>query len=203
MKLSHTSLTVAAILALQFSTASAGFAGAPSEQIRAKVEQVYQLLATSESTQAPGRREAVRKIVTELFDWAEMAKQSLGQHWNARTPEERAEFVQLFAGLFEHAYLSKVQLADADKFQYLGDTIVGDTAVVRTRVVTKHGNEIPVDYRTQLKGGTAWRVYDLDIEGLSLVGNYRAQFNSIIRRSSYRGLVNQLKAAAEKRPRTS
>lgn len=173
-------------------------AGVPTERIRAFVERVYVLVSAPESAEGgPGARPAaVRKAVDEMFDWTEMAKQSLGRHWPERTPAERAEFVRLFADLFERAYLSKIQLADAEKFHYLGDTIEGERAVVRTKVTTKQGSGIAVDYRARLERGTQWRVYDLDIEGVSLVGNYRVQFNRIITRSSYEGLVGMLKASA-------
>jgi len=107
---------------------------------------------------------------------------------------ERAEFVRLFGDVFERAYLSKIQLADAQRFAYLGDTIEGDHTVVRTQITTNNGTVIPVNYRAGMADGRTWRVYDLDVGGVSLVNNYRAQFNSIIARSSYPELVNRLKA---------
>jgi phospholipid transport system substrate-binding protein len=101
--------------------------------------------------------------------------------------------VRLFSALVERAYVSKIHLVDADRFQYLGDTVRGNDAVVRTKVFTKRDAEIPVDYRVRLQEGTRWRVYDVDVDGVSLVDNYRRQFNSIITRSSYETLISQLK----------
>lgn len=101
--------------------------------------------------------------------------------------------------MFERAYLSKIQLADAERFAYLGDTTEGDHNVVRTRITTNKGTAIPVNYRVRMTEGGVWRVYDLDIDGVSLINNYRTQFNSIIERSSYPELVNRLKALREQR----
>ncbi len=186
---------------LQLCIGPHAFAGEPTDQIRAHVEQMFHIVAGPASKEgSPQERQAgVRKIADQMFDWTEMAQRSLGQHWGQRTPAERAEFVQLFADLFEHAYLSQIQLVDAQSFQYLGDTVDGDWAIVRTKVLTKHGDEIDVGYRTRLEGGKEWRVYDLDVQRISLVGNYRAQFNSVISRSSYQELVKKLKMMQEKR----
>ena len=109
--------------------------------------------------------------------------------------------MRLFAEVFERAYLSKIQLADAERFAYLGDTIERDHAVVRTRIITNNGTVIPVNYRARMIEGGTWRVHDLDVGGVSLVSNYRTQFNSIIGRSSYPELVNRLKALREQHGR--
>jgi phospholipid transport system substrate-binding protein len=89
--------------------------------------------------------------------------------------------------------VSKIHLVDAERFQYLGDAVRGNSALVRTKVFTKHDAEIPVDYRVRLQDGTRWKVYDVDVDSVSLVDNYRRQFNSVITRSSYEALVSQLK----------
>jgi phospholipid transport system substrate-binding protein len=166
-----------------------------TDQVRAHIDQMYQLVARTGSTTE--NREAVRKAADRMFDWAAMAEGALGQHWRERTPEERAEFVRVFAAVFERVYLSKIQLADAEQFAYLGDTIEGDHTVIKTRITTKNGTVIPVHYRARATDGRTWRVYDLDVGGVSLVNNYRTQFNSIIARSSYPDLVNRLKALRE------
>ena len=166
-----------------------------TDQVRAHIDQMYQLVARTGSTTE--NREAVRKAADRMFDWAAMAEGSLGQHWRERTPEERAEFVRVFAAVFERVYLSKIQLADAEQFAYLGDRVEGDHTVIKTRITTKNGTVIPVHYRARATDGRTWRVYDLDVGGVSLVNNYRTQFNSIIARSSYPDLVNRLKALRE------
>jgi len=167
-------------------------AGEATDQIRSHIDQMYRLVAQTGS--ASEGQEAVRKVGDLMFNWLAMAQGALGQHWGERTPAERAEFVRLFGDVFERAYLSKIQLADAQRFAYLGDTIEGDHTVVRTQITTNNGTVIPVNYRAGMADGRTWRVYDLDVGGVSLVNNYRAQFNSIIARSSYPELVNRLKA---------
>src|SRR6266481_4022757 len=128
-----------------------------------------------------------------------MAREALGDHWAKRSAEEQNEFARLFVNLFEDAYLSKIRLAEADKFEYLGETAVGNEVVVRTRVVTRNGSAIPVNYLTRRDEAGRWRVYDLDVERISLVRNYRSQFASIIRRTSFEQLLARLKAVEDKR----
>ena len=173
------------------------FAGEATDQIRTHIDQMYRLVAKTGSTSEG--QETVRKLADQMFNWLAMAQGALGQHWGERTPTERAEFVRLFGDVFERAYLSKIQLADAERFAYLGDTIEGDHTVVRTRITTNNGTVIPVNYRARMAEGGRWRVYDLDVGGVSLISNYRTQFNSIIGRSSYPELVNRLKALREQR----
>jgi phospholipid transport system substrate-binding protein len=170
-------------------------AGEATDHVRTHIDQMYQLVAKTGSTAES--REAVQKLADRMFNWNAMAEGALGQHWRERTPPERAEFARLFAEVFERAYLSKIQLADAERFAYLGDTTKDDHAVVRTRITTNNGTVIPVNYRARMTEGGTWRVYDLDVGSVSLVGNYRTQFNSIIGRSSYPDLVNRLKALRE------
>jgi phospholipid transport system substrate-binding protein len=141
---------------------------------------------------ARDRRAAVRKIADEIFDFPETAKRSLGRHWTSRTAGERDEFVGLFSDLLERSYISKVELYGGEKISYLGDMVEGDQALVRTRIITKGGTEVPVEYR-MLKRVERWLVYDVVIEGVSLVANYRTQFNKIIQTSSYAELVKKMK----------
>jgi phospholipid transport system substrate-binding protein len=196
MKPSGVALAVAATLLVCVSGHSAAVSGGPTDQIRGHVDEMYRLVSNA-SDPASGSQTAVRKVADRMFDWPEMARGALGKHWQERTPSERDEFVRLFAAVFERAYLSKIQLADAEHFTYLGEAIDGEHATVRTTVTAKNGSVIAVDYRTRVGEGGSWRVYDLNTEGISLVGNYRTQFNSIIARSSYSELVKRLKAARE------
>ena len=174
-------------------------AGEPTDQIRAHIAAMYGALGASGSAPSPSGMAPVRKVADQMFDWRAMAREALGDHWAKRTAEERNEFARLFVNLFENAYLSKIRLAEADKFEYLGETAVGDEAVVRTRVVTRNGSAIPVNYRTRRDEAGRWRVYDLDVERISLVRNYRSQFDSIIRRTSFEQLLARLKAVEDKR----
>ncbi len=174
-------------------------AGAPTDQLKAQIDRVLKALEDPElkkEGRAKERRVAVRKIANDIFDFGETARRSLGPHWQARTPAERDEFVQLFGDLLERSYISKVELYGGEKIQYVGDSVEADQAKVQTKLLTKSGNEIPIEYR-MLKKGDRWLVYDVIIEGVSLIANYRTQFNKIIRTSSYQELVKKMKAKQE------
>src|SRR5437016_6752687 len=166
-------------------------AGPATEQLRQYTDQGLKLLEDP-NLQGPDRRAAVRKAAIEIFDVQETAKRSLGRHWAARTPAEREEFVQLFSDLLERSYLSKIELYGGEKIQYLSDSVDdGDQGKVQTKIVTKQGSEIPIEYRMHKKG-EKWLVYDVIIEGVSLVANYRTQFNKIIQTSSFQELVKKM-----------
>jgi phospholipid transport system substrate-binding protein len=139
------------------------------------------------------RRAAIRKVAAEIFDFEEIARRSLGRHWPPRSPDERREFVQLMTDLLEHAYVSKLETYSGEAVHFLGDTIDGDAATVKTKITTKGGVDIPVDYRMLGRGGR-WVAYDVHVEGVSLVANYRIQFDRVIQRQSYPELVKALRA---------
>jgi phospholipid transport system substrate-binding protein len=173
-------------------------AGTPSDQLKTQIDRVLKTLDDPElkkEGKGKDRRVAVRRIANDIFDFGETARRSLGRHWQPRTPAEQAEFVGLFSDLLERSYISKVELYGGEKIQYLGDTIEGDQAKVQTKLVTKSGSEIPIEYRMHRKGGgERWLVYDVIIEGVSLIANYRTQFNKIIQTSSYQELVRKMKS---------
>ncbi len=175
--------------------AAHGWAETPAGEVRLQIERVVKVLADP-GLKAPGREQqrhaAIRQIGEETFDLGEMTRRTLGPHWQGLTEAERAEFVTLFADLLDRAYFTRIAAYNGEKITVLGDSIDGDLATVRTRIVTPQG-EIPVDYR-MLRRGDRWVVYDVLIEGVSLVANYRAQFNKIIQTSSYQALVGKLKA---------
>jgi phospholipid transport system substrate-binding protein len=192
-------LAIAAASVLLLGEPRAAMAGEPTDQIRAHITVMYGAVGASASAPSPSGMGSVRKVADQMFDWRAMAREALGDHWAKRSPEEQNEFARLFMNLFENAYLSKIRLAEADKVEYLGETAMGADAVVRTRVVTKNGSAIPVNYRTRRDEAGRWRVYDLDVERISLVRNYRSQFDSIIRRTSFEQLLARLKAVEDKR----
>jgi phospholipid transport system substrate-binding protein len=140
------------------------------------------------------RRAKLRQIVFQCFGFAEMARRALGPHWWQRTPAERQEFVTLFSDLLEDSYLNKIESSTGEQqVQYSKETIDKDGyAEVDTDIVSKHGLHMEVDYRLLQRDGT-WQVYDVMIDGVSLVNNYRTQFNNIIIRESYGALVKRLK----------
>ena len=170
-------------------------AGAPTDQLKGAIDRVVKTLddpiLKGEDKQGE-RRRAVRRIANDIFDWPEIARRSLARHWQPLTEQQRTEFVGLFADLLERSYISKIELYGGEKILYTGERIDGDLASVSTRIITKNGTEVPVDYR-MLKRGDRWLVYDVNIEGVSLVSNYRTQFNKIIQTASYNDLVQKMK----------
>ena len=173
------------------------WAGAPTEQLRPQIDRVIKVLEDPEmakESRMVERRTAVGRIANEIFDFTETTRRSLGTHWQVRTPQERDEVTRLFADLLERSYLGRIEMYSGERIQFLGDTIDGDQATVRSRLITKQGMEIPVDYRMHRASGDRWLTYDVAIEGVSLVANYRAQFNKIIQTSGYTSLVKKLAA---------
>ena len=198
------SLLFAAVVALAaVAMAGPAVAGAPTEVLKAYSEQVVKILedpALKSEDKRSDRRAAVRKVAIDVFDVEETAKRALGRHWQGRTAEERREFVDLFADLLERTYISKIDLYGGERIKFTQEQMDGaDRAVVRGKVVTKRGTEIPVEARMN-KRGDKWLMYDVLLENISLVGNYRAQFDQIIRTASYGELVKRLR---EKRLDTS
>ena len=196
--LGRSGLASAVVLALLL-VAAPGWAGQPTDQLRTEIDRVLKVLDDPElkkEGRARERRAEVRRIANDIFDFEETARRSLARHWAPRTPAERDEFVQLFADLLERSYISKIELFNGERIQFVGDTPDGDQAIVRTKILTKQGTEVPVDYR-MLKKGDRWLVYDVIIEGVSLVANYRTQFNKIIQTSSYQELVKKMKTKQE------
>jgi len=177
-------------------TAAVAVAGAPTEQLRGQIDKVIKILDDPAlKDRAADRRTEVRKLAEDIFDYPDTARRALGPHWNARTPQEREEFTRLFADLLDRAYISKIDLYQGEKVKYVGETLTGEEAIVKTTIATKSNTEVPVDYRMHLKDGR-WRVYDVIIEGVSLVSNYRTQFNKIVQTESYPALVEKLRARA-------
>ena len=168
-------------------------AGAPADQLRKQVDEVVRVLEDPElKAKTSARRDAIRRIASEVFDYDEMARRSLGTHWNARTPEERREFVALFADLLDRAYFSKIEMYQGEKVRYGAETVDGDQATVKTMIIGKDGKETPVDYRMHQTSGR-WAVYDVSIQGVSMVANYRTQFNRVVTTESYESLVQRLR----------
>jgi phospholipid transport system substrate-binding protein len=178
-----------AMLALVFSAPA--WAGPPTDQARQYTDQVRKVLEDQKLPPAD-RRAAVRKIAIEIFDVGETAKRALGRHWQGRTPMEREEFTDLFADLLESTYISRIDQYGGERLTYVSEAIDGEFAVVRAKIVRPQGAEVPVEAR-MLRRGDRWLIYDIAIEGISLISNYRSQFDRIIRTSSYEELVKRLR----------
>lgn len=191
-------LTVLSLAPLGPFGARPAMGGEPTERVRSVVDQLYRV-ASSPATTAEERRQrdvAAAQVMDPVFDWQTMARLTLRQHWEKRTPAERDEFTRLFAELFRQAYLTRLSLVDGNAFRYEGDTITGEQATVNTHVVTRRGSAIGVTYGLGRAGGGGWRVQDVRVEGISLLDSYRNQFTAIIARSSYEALVERLRTRA-------
>ncbi len=182
-------LTIVALAACWL--APPAWAGAPTEQMRRYTDEVVRILKEP-GMKPDARRLAVKKVAEQVFDLNETARRSLGRHWQQLTPQQRQEFVPLFEDLLERTNMSKIDLYGGEQVKYTGEAIDGDNATVKASVITKKGTEVPVEARLLNRDGK-WLIYDVLIENISLVGNYRAQFDQIIRTSSYDDLVRRLR----------
>lgn len=167
----------------------------PRQEIERALQQVTTILESD--LEAEDKVERLRAVVVPLFDLSEMARRSLGRHWRRRTPDQREEFTRLFSGLLERTYASRITSYDSQRVYVVGEKIDGRFARVETRIVDRAGRRFDMDYRLHRTGSpAAWRVYDVVVEDISLVNNYRAQFNRVIDRESYESLAEKLRRQA-------
>jgi len=195
MKRSRYTLVIAVVFALALGLGDSAQAGAPTEQLRTDIDQLYRSL--QQPATSPGVNDGSGEILDRMFNWPQMAQTVMGRHWQQRTAAERSEFTQLFPGIFRRAYVSRIHVVDASKFQYLGDAIDGDRATVKTKISTKRGSTLDVDYTVRLGDDQRWRVDDVKVERVSLIDNYRDQFQAFLGRSSYEALTQKLRANAK------
>jgi phospholipid transport system substrate-binding protein len=180
--------------------AAGAWAGPPTEIAKQVIERALEAL-NDPSSKGEERRQKVKRIVDPYFDYQEMAKRSLGPTWGKLSAGQRQEFVQLFAQLLEASYSDKIEkYAQRVKIDYTGEILDDDYAEVRT-VVVRTNDRIPLNYRLMQENG-GWKVYDVVIEGVSLVSNYWSQFSRIIHESSYAELVRRLKVKVSELTRT-
>ena len=181
------------------------WAGVPTEKIKQTTEKIIAVLKDP-NLQGPAKTKErsvkLREVANERFDWEEMAKRTLGKYWNERTPEEKKTFVPLFITLLERSYLDKVQGYSGEKVSYAGESVDGKYSVIDVKILTSQGQEIAVSYKMKNKNDD-WFIYDIVAEGVSLVNNYRVQFNSILTQSPYAVLIKKMeeKAAQPQSPK--
>jgi len=170
---------------------STAFAGA-TDDVKKSVDELFRIVADKNLQQHDQkRRQVLKQVINTIFDYSEMAKQTLGRHWNQRTPTERSQFTDLFASLLDNSYISKIESYNNEKILYVKETIDGKYAEVKSKVITEKRDEYTLDYRLLNENGK-WMVYDIIIEGVSMVSNYRTQFSRIINTSGYSELVKKL-----------
>jgi phospholipid transport system substrate-binding protein len=176
--------------------ATSAIAGS-SDEVKKAVEEVRKIVSDKEMKKNESkRRQALRKTISTIFDFGEMAKRSMGKHWNQRTAAEKKQFIDLFTNLLENSYVSKVDAYSNEKIVFLKETEDGDYAEVKSKIITDKRDEYTFDYR-MLKQNDKWMVYDIVVEGVSLVSNYRTQFNKIISSDGYPTLLKKLQTKSD------
>ena len=195
------------VLQIVFIFHSGAFAAAstdPMEQLQQSVDEILQILQSEElkrPDRKDDRKERILQVVTKMFDFREMARSSLGQSWNTLKPQEQDEFVGLFTSLVEQRYIGKIDSYTDQKVIYTKKLVKGSKAMIYTAIVDKD-LEIPIIYRLQENDGK-WLIYDLKIENVSLIVNYRRDFDSIIRKEQFAGLVEKITKQLEKTETTN
>jgi phospholipid transport system substrate-binding protein len=175
------------------------YAGPPTDTMKATIDEVLRIVREKDLKQpnkSEERRQLLERAVGARFDYKEMSRRALGAPWNTLSDREQQEFVDLFRALLTNSYSDKIETYSGEGVQYLNERTEKEYAEVRTKVLSGK-TEIPLDYRLINKGDD-WRVYDVVVDGISLVNNYRGQFAKIIKSSSYADLVEQLRKKSEK-----
>lgn len=170
-------------------------AGVPKEQVQTTVDKVLNILRDPQlksENKKEERQSRLRQTIAPRFDFNEMAKRSLGAHWRRISPEKQQEFVKLFSDLLEKSYVDKIDSYNGEKVVYTREKQDKDHAEVDTKVITKQGEEFSVNYRLRSHGGE-WKAYDVVIENISLVNNYRSQFNRVLTKSPFEELLRRMK----------
>ena len=172
------------------------YAATPIDQVKSDVDQIIAILDDKSYRKSHSKeelKEKIKEIAYEGFDWEKIARSSLGLYWKQRSDEERKEFTSLLIKILENAYINKmIDSYSGEKVFYDKEIMDGDRALVETRIIDKAEREVSVRYRLHKKGDR-WVAYDVIIEGVSLVKNYRVQFYDIVRQSSYEELIKKLK----------
>ena len=174
-------------------------AGGATEAMKSTIDEVLTIIRDKELKQ-PGRveerRQRLEQVVGDRFDYQEMSRRAMGAPWNTLSDKDKQEFVALFKTLLTNSYADKIESYSGEGVKYINERTENDYAEVRTKVLTGK-IEIPLDYRL-LNKGNDWRVYDVVVDGVSLVNNYRGQFSKILRSSTYADLVDQLRKKSDK-----
>ena len=190
---------ISAVVLATWTAAASVSAGVPTEQIRSTVDRAILVLKDPRlkpAAKTKERRAQLKQILFGRFDFTEMAKRALGTNWRRRTPKEQEEFVQLFSELLERAYADIIESYTEEKIIYIGERLDGGYADVASKVLASNGAEYSLNYKAHYVN-SEWRVYDVIAENISVVNNFRSQFNRVIAKSSYEELVRRLREKAE------
>jgi phospholipid transport system substrate-binding protein len=192
-------LLVAFVMALLVGLPSMSLAATATESVKGTIDKVLHILQDKEMKKADRteeRRRLIEKTIGDRFGWEEMAKRTLGTQWGKMTEKQRQEFVDLFRTLLTNTYIGRIETYSGEQIQYINERLQDGFAEVRTKV-SSGKTEFPMDYRMLNKSGD-WHVYDIVLDGVSLVANYRGQFGKILHSSGYDDLVEKLRTKSEK-----
>jgi phospholipid transport system substrate-binding protein len=168
-----------------------------TNEVKKTVDEVVKIVSNAEMKKNDTkRRQALKQAISVIFDYTEMAKRSLGRYWDERTPAERKQFVDLFATLLENSYADKIESYHNERIEYINESVDGDYSEVRSNIISDTHDEFSLNYMLINENGK-WLVYDVVIEGVSLVSNYRSQFNRIISEHGYIELIKKLETKSE------
>jgi phospholipid transport system substrate-binding protein len=179
---------------LSVALAAPAWAGPSTDQVKVTVDRVIKIVQDPELKKPANtdkRRQQIREVAREIFDFEAMARGSLARHWQPLSPDQRKKFTELFTDLLEASYVGKIEAYGGEKVIYLPEKVEDDTVTVQSKIVSPRGTEIPIEYRMR-KDGDRWKAFDVKVENVSLVANYRTQFNQIITRSSFDDLMKKM-----------
>lgn len=168
------------------------FAG-PTEQVRPTLDEVLNILTDSSlngDAHKVERRAKVMGIIKKSFDFREMSRRVLGKTWKEISPGDQDHFTELMTKLLENVYIGKLESYSGQKIDYVGEKIKKNKALVST-TIENNNQKIPLHY-ILINTSSKWMVYDINIDGVSLVKNYRQQFKSVLKREQFSGLVKEL-----------
>ena len=197
----RTGLTTVVALALFLAFSAAVFAGVPLDTVKSHATAVIDALrdpALKGEAGAKAKRDKIRAAAENLFDFVELSKRTLGANWNNLNPEQRKEFVALYRGILEDTYVDRITAYTDEKVNFTKEVALSESTVEVQSVVVTKKSEIPINYRV-IKRGDGWKVYDVVIEGVSLINNYRSQFREILAKESPQGLLDTLRKKVEKK----
>jgi phospholipid transport system substrate-binding protein len=186
---------ISSLLALSLLCASNATAGAPTDEVRYTVDRVIEILTDPRykgEANKEERRKLLRETISPRFDFEEMARRALGAEWSRRTAEEQSEFIKIFTEFVAETAVINIEFYDGERFVYSAEKIDDPYAEVNGKIFSKENDETKINYLLH-RVDEEWKAYDLVIDGISFVGNFRSQFNRLVRQSSYEGLVQRIR----------
>ena len=195
MKIQMAKALSLAALFISYCIPGQSIAGLPTDQLRQTTDKVLLILQDprlKSTDMRDERNKQLRQVIAPMFDFQAMAQRSLGPDWQRRSAEERREFVQLFTTLLEQTYAAQIAAYNGEKVVYGREAQENDFAEVDSQILTTSGDEFSVNYKLRSSDRT-WKVYDVVIENISLVNNYRSQFRRVLAKSSFDELLRRMR----------